>query len=156
MQNRVSIVNKICAKYGKNNCLYVSIHVNAAGSDGNWKNAGGWCAFTTKGNTKSDIAAECFYKEAEAELKEYELIMANGIKQGVYSKQQRPYRTDKADGDKDLESNFYVIYYSKCPAVLTENLFQDNPEDVAYLTSERGINAIVNLHVNGVIKYFER
>ena len=37
LQNRVSIVNKICAEYGTNNCLYVSIHVNAAGSDGKWK-----------------------------------------------------------------------------------------------------------------------
>ncbi|MBE6310589.1 MAG: N-acetylmuramoyl-L-alanine amidase [Bacteroidales bacterium] len=156
LQNRVSIVNKICAKYGTNNCLYVSIHVNAAGSDGEWKNAGGWCAFTTKGKTKSDIAAECLYEEAETELKDYEKIMVNGIKNGIYSKKQRPYRTDKTDGDKDLESNFYVIYHTKCPAVLTENLFQDNPEDVAYLISERGINAIVNLHVKGVIKYFER
>ena len=96
------------------------------------------------------------YEEAEAELKDYEQIMVNGIKKGIYSKQQRPYRTDKADGDKDLESNFYVIYHTKCPAVLTENLFQDNPEDVVYLTSERGIKAIVDLHVNGICKYFER
>lgn len=156
LQNRVSIVNKICTKYGTNNCLYVSIHVNAAGSDGKWKNAGGWCAFTTKGKTKSDIAAECLYEEAEHCLQEYENIMELGKAKGIYTKQQRPFRTDKADGDKDLESNFYVIYRTKCPAVLTENLFQDNPEDVAYLTSERGINAIVDLHVNGICKYFER
>lgn len=156
LQNRVSIVNKICAKYGTNNCLYVPIHVNAAGSDGEWKNAGGWCAFTTKGKTKSDIAAECLYDEARTELKDYEKIMVNGIKKGIYSKHQQPYRTDKIDGDMDLESNFYVIYHTKCPAVLTENLFQDNPEDVDFLTSEKGKKAIVDLHVNGICKYFER
>lgn len=156
LQNRVSIVNKICADYGAGNCLYVSIHVNAAGNGRNWEKAGGWCAFTTKGKTKSDIAAECFYEEAEISLKDYVAIMEAGKAKGIYSKQQRPFRIDKADGDKDLESNFYVIYHTKCPAVLTENLFQDNEEDVAFLTSEKGVNAIVDLHVNGIIKYFEK
>ena len=156
LQKRVAIVNNICAKYGKTNCLYVSIHVNGAGNKGQWENAGGWCAFTTRGFTKSDIAAECFYSEARAELKDYEQIMINGIKQGLYTKQQVPYRIDKRDGDQDIESNFYVIYHTACPAVLTENLFQDHKLDVAFLTSEKGMNAIVNIHVNGAVKYFEK
>lgn len=156
LESRVAIVNKICANHGASNCLYLPIHVNAAGSDGKWEKAGGWCAFTTRGKTKSDIAAECLYEEAEIELKDYEMIMANGKKKGIYTKQQRPYRTDKTDGDKDLESNFYVILHSICPAVLVENLFQDNKVDVEYLTSEKGINSIVNILVNGAVKYFDR
>ena len=156
LEKRASIVNNICAKYGKANCLYVSIHVNAAGGDGKWKLAGGWCAFTTKGFTKSDIAAECLYDEAVKELKDYELIMADGIKKGTYTKQQVPYRTEKVDGDRDLEKNFYVIYHTICPAVLTENLFQDHKSDVAFLNSEKGMDAIVNIHVNGIAKYFNK
>lgn len=156
LEKRVAIVNSICKKYGTSNCLYVSIHVNAAGGDGKWKKAGGWCAFTTKGKTKSDIAAECLYEEAEINLKDYEAIMKAGKAKGVYTEIQRPFRTDKADGDKDLEQNFYVIYHTKCPAVLVENLFQDNRQDVAYLTSEKGIKAIVDLHVNGIVKYFKK
>jgi N-acetylmuramoyl-L-alanine amidase len=40
-----------------------------------------------------------------------------------------------------------------CPAVLTENLFQDNKEDVNFLLSEKGKQAIVDAHYNGIVKY---
>lgn len=40
-----------------------------------------------------------------------------------------------------------------CPAVLTENLFQDNKDEVRFLLSEDGKKAITNLHVNSIIKY---
>jgi N-acetylmuramoyl-L-alanine amidase len=40
------------------------------------------------------------------------------------------------------------------PAVLTENLFQDNKEEVAYLLSEKGKNAVISLHVAGICQYF--
>ena len=59
---RVNVVNQLCKQY---NCIYVSIHVNAAGSDGKWHNAGGWCAYTTVGRTNSDILAEHLYNAAE-------------------------------------------------------------------------------------------
>ena len=154
LETRANFVNGLCTKYGTANCIYVSIHVNAA-SNGGWKDAGGWCCFTTKGTTKSDALAECLYNSAEKHLKPYETIMAEGKKKGYYSKAQRPYRIDKADGDKDLESNFYVIRKTKCTAVLTENLFQDNKEDVKFLLSEDGFNAIVNLHYDGIVDYCE-
>jgi N-acetylmuramoyl-L-alanine amidase len=57
------------------------------------------------------------------------------------------------DGDRDKESNFTILYRSKCPACLTENLFQDNREDVDFLLSERGRAAIVRLHVEGIKAY---
>ena len=40
-----------------------------------------------------------------------------------------------------------------CPAVLTENLFQDNREDVAILQSEEGRQRIVELHVEAIKNY---
>ena len=40
-----------------------------------------------------------------------------------------------------------------CPAVLTENLLQDNKDDVDFLLSEKGKQAIVDVHYNGIIKY---
>ena len=40
---------------------------------------------------------------------------------------------------------------TKCPAVLTENLFQDNKEDVAILMSETGKHAMVDIHVIGAV-----
>jgi N-acetylmuramoyl-L-alanine amidase len=42
---------------------------------------------------------------------------------------------------------------TQCPAVLTENLFQDNRADVTFLFSQAGRNAIVQAHVDGIIKY---
>jgi N-acetylmuramoyl-L-alanine amidase len=45
---------------------------------------------------------------------------------------------------------------TKCPAVLTENLFQDNKKDVEFLLSEKGKETIVNLHVEGIINYINQ
>lgn len=135
---RANFVNSLCAKYGTSNCVYVSVHVNAAGGDGKWKNARGWCVYTTPGVTKSDTLATYLYNEAKS-------ILPPNSKYYV--------RSDFSDGDPDYEANFYVIRKTKCPAVLTENLFQDNKEDVAFLTSEEGMRKIVEIHVNGIIEY---
>jgi N-acetylmuramoyl-L-alanine amidase len=45
---------------------------------------------------------------------------------------------------------------TNCPAVLTENLFMDNKEDVKLLLSEEGKNKIVNLHVKGILTYLDK
>lgn len=152
---RCDIVNALCKKYGKENCIYVSIHVNAAGGDGKWHMAGGWSAYTTVGKTKADDLAECLYEAARQRLWAYEESMnvcqANGVS---YDKKQRPFRTDKiSDGDSDLEKNYYVLAHTACPAVLTENLFMDNETDVDFMLDPQGFNAIVNLHRDGIEKY---
>lgn len=152
---RCDIVNALCKKYGKENCIYVSIHVNAAGGDGKWHMAGGWSAYTTVGKTKADDLAECLYDAARQRLWAYEESMnvcqANGV---GYDQKQRPFRTDKiSDGDSDLEKNYYVLAHTACPAVLTENLFMDNETDVDFMLDPQGFNAIVNLHKEGIETY---
>lgn len=134
---RVNYVNDVCKIHGTKNCLYVSIHVNAASSDGKWHNATGWEAYTTKGKTESDKLAECLYKSAKDNLKNKKI------------------RTDTTDKDSDKESNFYVLKHTKCPAVLTENFFQDNKDDVNYLLSDEGFQNIVRLHVEGILNYIK-
>ncbi|MBQ0116167.1 MAG: hypothetical protein KBT10_09925 [Bacteroidales bacterium] len=42
-----------------------------------------------------------------------------------------------------------------CPAVLTENFFQDNRADVDWLLSPEGRAAIVSLHVDSLMLYLE-
>lgn len=64
-------------------------------------------------------------------------------------------RKDMTDGDPDKESGFCILKYTQCPAVLTENLFQDNKEDVDFLLSEEGKQTIVSLHVKGICKYLK-
>lgn len=52
-------------------------------------------------------------------------------------------------------SSLYVLNNTRCPAVLTENLFQDNREDVAFLLSPSGREAIARLHVRGIVEYIK-
>ncbi len=153
---RVRVVNGLCSDYGKDRCLYVSIHVNAAGSDGKWHGAGGWCCYTSKGRTKADNLAECMYDAAFTNLKEYVMLMEEGKRRGDYTEKQTPFRMDKTDGDRDLEAGLYVVRKTACPAVLTENLFQDNKRDVEFLLSDEGRHAIARLHVEGILGYVKK
>jgi hypothetical protein len=93
---------------------------------------------TTKGKTKSDDLAECLYDAAKEVLKNKKI------------------RTNNSDGDSDLESDFYIIKHSKCPAVLTENFFMDCMEDKEYLLSEEGKQNITDIHINGILKYIKK
>lgn len=148
-------VNAICNKIGTANVILISVHVNAAGSGGVWRSAGGWCAYTTRGVTKSDAIATKLYEAAKVSLAAYAEALEAGKKTGLYDSKQRPLRTDYQDGDADQEADFYIIKNTKCPAVLTENLFMDNKTDMAFLLSEAGRKAIVDLHVNGIINYIK-
>ena len=131
LQERCRRVNQ----YKASEAILVSIHCNAAGSGADWMSARGWEAWTSVGQTKADNLATCLYKAAdEAGLKT---------------------RKDMTDGDPDKEEGFYILKHTVCPAVLTENLFQDNKEDVAFLLSEDGNQAIVNLHVTGIINFIK-
>lgn len=122
-------------EYKASEAVLVSIHCNAAGNGSDWMSARGWEAWTSVGKTKADKLATCLYENAEHCLP--------GMK----------IRKDMTDGDQDKENGFYILKHTKCPAVLTENLFQDNKEDVEFLLSEEGKLAIVNLHVWGIMKY---
>lgn len=140
LSERVKRANKIHNEMHKNGkvVILLSIHCNAAGN-GEWKNARGWSAWTSKGTTESDAIATCLYQAA------HEILDPKKIQ----------IRKDMSDGDEDWESNFYIIYKSSMPAVLTENFFQDNKLDVAYLESNEGKKDIVNIHVQGILKYIE-
>ena len=132
---RCKIVNDLCKVY--KDAIYVSIHVNAAGSDGKWHNATGWEVYTTPGKTKSDKLATYLYNAAK------------------YNTKDKKMRTDYSDGDPDKEAHLYVLKNTICPAVLTENFFQDNKSDVEYLLSNKGFHEIVRLHVEGILNYIK-
>lgn len=135
LAERVNRVNNVCKEFGKENVLLVSIHANAAGNGTKWMTAKGWSAFTTVGHTQSDTLAEYLYDEAEKNFYD------------------RKIRTEKSDGDRDWESNLYICQKTKCAAVLTENFFYDNEDDVKYILSEEGRQAVIKTHVNGIINY---
>lgn len=133
---RARRVNEVCGRLGPSKVILVSIHCNAAGN-GEWLKARGWSAYTSIGRTKADKLADRLYESAR-----------------MYFTGQR-IREDRSDGDPDWEEGFYILRKTKCPAVLTENFFQDNQEDVAYLLSSEGKQAIVDVHVEGIINYIK-
>lgn len=153
---RVNFVNGLCKKHGASNCIYVSIHVNAAGADGKWHTAGGFSVYTSKGRTKSDILAECIYDRAFVNLVDYDRLIAQGKKAGWYDSKQKAFRMDTSDGDKDMEADFYVLNKTNCPAVLVECMFQDNKSDVQYLLSDEGRHAIIRTLLEGIIDYINK
>lgn len=132
LKERVARANKLYQDTGKQ-AILISVHVNAAGQGGEWLSAKGWEAWTSVGNTKADDLASCLYDAAGTA----------GFK----------LRKDETDGDPDKEGHLYILKHTLCPAVLTENLFQDNREEVDFLLSEVGKESITALHVEGITKY---
>lgn len=135
LTERVRRVNNICKQVGAGNVCLVSVHVNAAGSGG-WRTARGWSGWVfTRSSANSKRLAQLLYAEAE--------------RRGLQGNRSVP-------KEKYWMANFYILRYTNCPAVLTENLFQDNKEDVDYLLSEEGKQAITDLHVQAILKYIGR
>ena len=123
LRERVRRVNSVCAGAGSDNVLLVSIHVNAAGT-GQWHNASGWTAW---------IAPNASQRSRKLAM----LLNAEAVNLNLKGNRSRePFFT----------GNFAILRDTKCPAVLTENMFQDNLHDVAYLLSDRGQSEITDLH----------
>lgn len=135
LSERCRRANAICRKVGAKNALLVSIHNNAAGADGKWHDARGWAAYISlNASAGSRVLAGCLIRAAE--LAE--------VKVRKYSSQEPYWR-----------QNLAMCRDTLCPAVLTENLFQDNKDDVKWLLSEQGKQAITDIHVNGIINYIK-
>lgn len=141
LKERCSRANKFIRIFGASNCVFISVHSNAAGN-GDWMSAQGWSIWTTRGQNNSDKLATMIYDEAKKLLEVDESYNA-----------KTKVRKDIKDGDPDHESNFYVIKNTNCPAVLVENLFHDNKTDVEYLESKHGLDVLTDIMVNGCLKY---
>lgn len=136
LATRVNMVNEVCRQQGAKNVLYVSIHVNAAGADGKWHDANGWSVFVSNNASQnSKLLAECLF----------DATASQGIKTRKPSFSQ-----------KYWSQSLYVLNNTKCPAVLTENMFQDNKGDVDYLLSDLGRHQIARLHIEGIINYINK
>ena len=136
LKERVRRVNTIYhdAKIAGKECLLISVHINAAGH-GTWNKASGWSVWVSNNaSEKSKHFAQIAYHEA--------------ISLGLQGNRIVP-------KENYWSSNFYILKNTPCPAVLTENMFQDNHDDVEFLKSEDGKEKIVDLHFNAIKKYLE-
>lgn len=138
LKERARRVNSFCNTLGASNVVLISIHNNAFKDSKEWQSPRGWSCYTTKGKTLSDQLAAILYDEAVTILDGHRI------------------RMEMSDGDADWEEDFYILKKTLCTAVLTENFFIDNKEDVAFLLSENGRNAIVRTHVNSIKKYIDK
>lgn len=135
LSTRCRRVNAVCREKGAKNCILISLHINAAKSDGKWHDASGWSGWIApNASTNSKKLAQYLYKEAE--------------KQGLKGNRSVP-------SCKYWTGNFAIVRDTNCPAVLTENLFQDNKDEAAFLMSETGKQKIVQLHVDGILNYIK-
>lgn len=133
---RVMRANKVCSKYGAKNCLFISVHSNAApAKDGGWTTATGFSVY---------VAKQCSENSRRCAQYIYDLACKRGFK-GNRSKPSKGY----------WEANFYVIKNTACPAILTENLFYNNKEDLHRLMDVNEIEKIVQYHLD-TITYYEQ
>lgn len=128
---RVRLVNKMVRDSGKP-CIYVSVHINAAPGSG-WSSARGWGAYIGQNaSSNSKRLATLLHDKA----------MAAGLR-----------------GNRSIPSTKYhvqslaVCRDTTCPAVLTENMFQNNHDDVAFLMSEHGKQVICDVHTEAICEY---
>lgn len=132
LKERCKRINKIYKDNG-NKAISISVHCNAAGSDGKWHSASGWSVFvSTNASQNSKRLAKNLYDEAL-------LLNLKGNR--------------SVPKEHFWVQNLAMCRDTNCPAVLTENLFQDNKDDVSFLLSEKGKQSIVDVHYNGIIKY---
>ena len=136
LTERCNRVNKWCKKLGTKNVIFISIHANAAPSKNHgWENARGFAVYCAK------TASEASHKLAQ-------LLYAEAMKRGFKGNRSTPSK-------HYWEANFTVIAKTLCPAVLTENLFYNNREDLAILKSEEGKKKIVEMHVDAIVEYLK-
>ena len=131
---RAQLVNKI-VRESNDDCIYISVHLNAAGGGSKWHNATGWTVYVyNKCSEKSKaLALSLFDVAQEKDLFGNRCLPATGY----------------------YTANLCVLRETICPAILTENLFQDNKKEVEYLLSDEGKENICDLHVQGILNYIE-
>lgn len=154
LRTRTNRIKAYCRRYGTENVIVVSIHVNAAKGDKKWHEARGLAVYTSPGQTKSDTLATCIYDAAVEELTKRTYGHPYGSTFGPGK--QKPIRSDWSDGDPDHEAAFWMLVQHPAVAVLVEHMFQDNKEDVKWLKSDEGLGSCIHLNVQGIENYIEK
>lgn len=132
LRERVKRANQIYKDSNKR-AILISVHCNAAGADGKWHNASGWSVFIAQNaSSNSKRLAQSLYKEAK--------------KQGLQGNRSVP-------KEEYWVQSLAICRDTNCPAILTENMFQDNKGDVAILLSDEGKKKIADVHVQGILNY---
>lgn len=126
--------NNIYRETGRG-AILVSIHCNAAGSGEEWTEAHGWSVFVSDNASANSRRLATHLEKAARKQKVPIRRQASAL----------PYWTQ----------NLAICRDTNCPAVLTENFFQDNQADVGFLLSDEGKKTIALIHVDGILAYLK-
>ena len=135
LKDRVNKANQIAAKYGKGNCIYISIHSNASGNGIDWKNATG-------------ASVHCCRKSSEKSKRLAQLIYKHVLDKGYNGNRSIP-------KDHIWYNDFFVLKNTTMPAVLVENLFYDNKSDLKKLMSDEHRDVILSYLYNGILEFID-
>lgn len=112
--------------------VLVSIHCDAAGSDGQWHSARGVTVWVSK----------------NASNKSKETAKMIGYEAGLMGLRGNRY----IPKDQWHQADYYILKNTRCPAVLVENLFMDNKEDLAWLKDDGYRMKLAKMVVEGLKK----
>ena len=130
LKNRVSIANNMKSEVPK---VYLSIHGNAGGTKlkNGWYSGNGISTYSYRGSVKSKKIASVFQKCLIGQMSPYEdhSVKDRGIK----------------------ESGFYVLKYTKMPAVLTENGFFTNKRECYWMLTNQWRHGIAEAHYKAIL-----
>ena len=115
--------------------ILISIHCNAMGSGAEWMPANGWSVFV--GNNALMNSKRLARQLAQAALNKKVKV-------------RRP-----SPQDLYWTANLYICQKTNCPAVLVENFFQNNKEDVEFFLSEEGKQCVTNILLEGITNYLK-
>ena len=116
------------------NTIAVSVHVNAAGGNGKWRDARGWSVY---------VSNNASYDSKRIASMMYDAASENGVKTRKPSQVQKYWQQDLA-----------ICRDTVCPAVLVENFFMDNKEDCEFLKSDNGKKTCAEVMLNGILEYY--
>lgn len=136
LSERVRRANKLCKTYGASNCIFISVHSNAAGNGRQWMKARGFSVHVCQGCSKrSELMANLLFDAAQED---------------GHFKMRKP-----LPDQKFWINNFYVIKGTSCPAILSESGFYDNPEDCAYLITPEAREDVAEFHFKAIENYIK-
>ncbi|WP_280188909.1 N-acetylmuramoyl-L-alanine amidase [Bacteroides fragilis] len=135
LEERVARANKYYAESGKQ-AILVSIHCNAKGNGTEWMTARGWSVYVDPAASANSARLATAMADV-AESKDVKV------------------RKETRDRNYWI-TGLYICKHTRCPAVLVENFFQDNREDVDFLLSEEGKQCVTDIIVEGIRKYLAR
>lgn len=115
----------------------IGVGLNASRQDGRYHTPHGWSIINSPDNPESDSLA------------------ANLTAAAIAALGQRASSGTVQPSCQRFINQMPILRYNARPAVLTLNLYQDNRRDAAYLLSSVGHQAIIDLHVKGILTYLE-